>query len=64
MHAALQAFGDSTWERKFAALAEQASQVGLKTLQLQTTTLAEGSVIPRSFMLSKFSEPLSWSTYP
>ena len=27
-HAALQAFGDSTWERKFGGLVEQASQVG------------------------------------
>ncbi len=44
MHAALQAFGDSTWERKFAVLAEQASQVGLTTLQVHTSTLAEGSV--------------------
>lgn len=28
MHAALQAFSDSTWERKFGGLVEQASQVG------------------------------------
>ncbi|KAK9906748.1 hypothetical protein WJX75_007312 [Coccomyxa subellipsoidea] len=28
MHAALQAFGESTWQRKFGGLAEQLSQVG------------------------------------
>jgi hypothetical protein len=27
MHAALQAFGESTWQRKFGGLAEQLSQV-------------------------------------
>ncbi|BDA46228.1 hypothetical protein COCOBI_08-3200 [Coccomyxa sp. Obi] len=50
-HAALQAFGDSTWERKFGGLVEQASQVGcghrghLEAIERIPTTSARGRLL-------------------